>query len=114
MKKHLSGLRPVGTGAALALATLAATAPAAHAEILKMPKSVCDGTDTLLAVLTFFGFVAAIAGLILIGINLVASHRREDGGFVLSRLGMWGIGAIVIGVASPLAGLFINATLSCG
>lgn len=114
MKKHLGGFRTVGTGAALALTTLAAVVPAAHAEILQMPKSVCDGTDTLLAVLTFFGFVAAIAGLILIGINLVVSHRREDGGFVLSRLGMWGIGAIVIGVAAPLAGLFISAKLNCG
>jgi hypothetical protein len=114
MKKHLSGLRTVGTGAALALATLAATATVAHAEVLQMPKKVCDGTDTIVAVLTFFGLTAAIAGLILIGINLVMSHQREDGGFVLGKLGKWGIGAVVIGVAPLLAGLFISATLNCG
>lgn len=99
--------------AALALLTLAIAAPA-QAKVFQMPQAVCDGGDTLLAVLTWGGGIVAVAGLILIGYNLELSHKREDGSFTLMALGKWGIGAIIIGGASLIAGLFINAPLTCG
>lgn len=99
--------------AALALLTLAIAAPA-QAKVFQMPQSVCDGGDTLIAVLTWGGGIVAAAGLALIGYNLVVSHRREDGSFTLMALGKWGIGAILIGSPSLIAGLFIQATLTCG
>lgn len=100
--------------AALALLTLAIAAPSAQAKVFQMPQSVCDGGDTLIAVLTWGGGIVAAAGLMLIGYNLVVSHKREDGSFTLMALGKWGIGAILIGGASVIAGLFINASLTCG
>ena len=100
--------------AALALLTLAVAAPSAQAKVFQMPQAVCDGGDTLIAVLTWGGGIAAAAGLMLIGYNLVVSHKREDGSFTLMALGKWGIGAILIGGASLIAGLFINASLTCG
>lgn len=100
--------------AALALLTLAIAAPSAQAKVLQMPQAVCDGGDTLIAVLTWGGGIVAVAGLMLIGYNLVVSHRREDGSFTLMTLGKWGIGAILIGSPSLIAGLFINAALTCG
>ena len=99
--------------AALAVLTLAIAAPSAQAKVFQMPQAVCDGGDTLIAVLTWGGGIAA-AGLALIGYNLVVSHKREDGSFTLMALGKWGIGAILIGGASVIAGLFINASLTCG
>ena len=99
---------------ALALLTLAIAAPSAQAKVFQMPQSVCDGGDTLIAVLTWGGGIVAAAGLMLIGYNLVVSHKREDGSFTLMALGKWGIGAILIGGASVVGGLFINASLTCG
>lgn len=98
---------------ALALLTLAIAAPA-QAKVFQMPQSVCDGGDTLIAVLTWGGGIVAAAGLMMIGYNLVLSHKREDGSFTLSALGKWGIGVILIGGAGVITGLFINATLTCG
>lgn len=112
--KNFSGLRTAATGAALSLVTIPVASTAAHAEALQMPKPVCDGADTILGVIAGFGFVAAVAGIILIGINLVIAHRREDGGFVLGAIAKWGIGAILIGIAAPLASLFVKSTLNCG
>ena len=100
--------------AALAVLTLAIAAPSAQAKVFQMPQAVCDGGDTLIAVLTWGGGVVAAAGLMMIGYNLVVSHRREDGSFTLMALGKWGIGAILIGSASVIAALFINASLTCG
>lgn len=100
--------------AALAVLTLVIAAPSAQAKVFQMPQAVCDGGDTLIAVLTWGGGVVAAAGLMMIGYNLVVSHRREDGSFTLMALGKWGIGAILIGSASVIAALFINASLTCG
>ena len=100
--------------AALALLTLAIAAPSAQAKVFQMPQVVCDGGDTLIAVLTWGGGIVAAAGLALIGYTLVVSHKREDGSFTLMALGKWGIGAILIGSPSLIAGLFIQATLTCG
>lgn len=75
--------------AALALLTLAIAAPSAQAKVFQMPQSVCDGGDTLIAVLTWGGGIVAAAGLMMIGYNLVLSHKREDGSFTLSALGKW-------------------------
>lgn len=99
---------------ALAVLTLAVATPSAQAKVLQMPQAVCDGGDTLIAVLTWGGGIVAAAGLALIGYNLELSHRREDGSFTLMALGKWGIGAILIGSSSVIAGLFINAGLVCG
>lgn len=98
---------------ALALLTLAIAAPA-QAKVFQMPQAVCDGADTFIAVLTWGGGVVAAAGLMMIGYNLVTSHKREDGSFTLKAIGMWGIGVTLIGSASLITGLFINATLTCG
>lgn len=100
--------------AALAVLTLAIAAPSAQAKVFQMPQAVCDGADTFIAVMTWGGGIVAAAGLMMIGYNLVTSHKREDGSFTLKAIGMWGIGVTLIGSASLITGLFINATLTCG
>lgn len=66
-----------------------------------------EGLLTILQWAAWIGFAVAVLGVILAGIAMVVSIRRQEGGEHVARLGWVFAGCIVIGSASGLVGALI-------
>lgn len=74
---------------------------------LCMPDQVTTVMDTAKFWTTLIGGSLAVVGLILIGIGMFFQHRRGDGGEVMKSMGWWIAGALILGTAGVIAGIFI-------
>ena len=74
---------------------------------LCLPNQVNTVMDTAKFWATLIGGALAVVGLILIGIGMFFQHRRGDGGEVMKSMGWWIGGALILGTAGVIAGIFI-------
>ena len=72
-----------------------------------VPNPGAEGLLTILQWAAWIGFAVAVLGVILAGIAMVVSIRRQEGGEHVARLGWVFAGCIVIGSASGLVGALI-------
>jgi trbC/VIRB2 family len=117
MKKAImawkSQAKYVGMGALTAVMSLPFVVSAAHAQMKKAPKEVCDGMDTLTGWATWIGGGAAVLGLIVLGISLFFHHRHGGGASIMEKIGYWVAGVVIIGSAGSIAGVFIARGQIC-
>jgi len=73
-----------------------------------LPGPVQDGLDTVLFWAKVIGGSLATLGLMLLFIGLFFAHQRGRGEEFMGKVGWWLTGAIGLGTASLLAGLFVG------
>lgn len=100
------------TGLSAKAFTIAAEA-ALFTEAYCLPQEAMNALDTAKF---WTGIVAgsfAVVALILVGIGMFFSGRRGDGGEMLTKLGWWIGGAVLISAATGIASIFIQVPQNC-
>jgi hypothetical protein len=73
-----------------------------------LPPEVQDGLDTVLMWAKIIGGSLATLGLMVLFIGLFFAHQRGRGEEFMGKVGWWLTGAIGLGLASLLSGLFVG------
>lgn len=84
-----------------------------HAKAYCLPDAAMNAIDTFKLWAMIVAGAFAVISLIMVGIGLWAQHRRNDGGQIMSQLGIWIFGAVLVTAASAIAGIFIRVPTDC-
>ncbi|EFJ78188.1 hypothetical protein [Rothia dentocariosa] len=110
-------IRHFCTGAAVAafvgLGNITTGVHAAEGQAQPAPQAMCNGLATGQAWTLGIAVVGIVIALILIGLGIAFSHYREDGSTIFKKLGLWGLGAVIVGAAPEIARVFVSAVLQC-
>lgn len=79
------------------------------AEAKPLPSDVQDGLDTVLSWVKIIGGSLAVLGLMILFIGLFFANQTGRGQDFMGKVGWWLTGAIGLGLAAVLAGVFIGA-----
>ncbi|WP_315303902.1 TrbC/VirB2 family protein [Rothia dentocariosa] len=112
-KNVMNRLRHVGYGAGLAVLASPLMMSAAHAEMKKAPKEMCDGMDTFIGWFQYFAGGLAVVGLIIIGVGMWFSHQHNGPMRLVERILFWIGGCVCVGAAVSIAAVFVSRGTIC-
>lgn len=81
---------------------------------LCLPGQVTTVMDTAKMWTLLIGGGLAVVGLAMLGIGMFFQHSRGDGGDAMRKMGWWIAGALIVGCAGVIAGIFLpNDATDC-
>ena len=78
-----------------------------------LPADAQNALDTAKFWTQLVAVALAVVALIMVGIGMFFQHRRGDGGQMLSALGWWIGGVVLIAAASGIVSLFLVVPTDC-
>lgn len=78
-----------------------------------LPQQAMNALDTAKFWCGLVALACAVIALIMIGIGLFFQHNRSDGGQMMSSLGKWIFGAVIVTAATGLTSIFIQVPTDC-
>lgn len=112
-KSIMNRLRHVGYGAALAVLASPLMMSAAHAEMKKAPKEMCDDMDTFIGWFQWFAGGLAVVGLIIIGVGMWFSYQHNGPMRLIEKILFWVGGCVFVAMATAIAGVFVSRGTIC-
>ncbi|WHE37831.1 TrbC/VirB2 family protein [Microbacterium sp. BDGP8] len=78
-----------------------------------LPTEAQNALDTARFWVQIAAVALAVIALILVGIGMFFQHSRGDGGQMLSRLGWWIAGVVLVAAASGIVSIFLQVPTDC-